>query len=664
MSQPAAAAAACGNAEGGGQKKRKTPEGAAESDKGRKSFEQSLDVAFDCLDSIRVDLEAFKASITQRITELNGNPEFVASDAVDMQVLELNVGGEYVKVKRQTLCLLCGTVLSELFCGRWDQALLRDAQNRLFVEMYPPAFHWIVGQMLLLQDGDIDHISLPDDRQTDPSFSAYVRLLLYDPSAKKPRSTAITTPDENAQQPAPSPAAAAAAAGNMELEPSVSDPGEMATPDAGGGGTNPSPALSVHPKSTEKTVGKVSDLQAALQDVVAQRTALEQRMQALEPFLRSRLHGGEEDRVVEIDVLGTKIATSLATASHLGDDSPLFNRFCKWQNEVYVASVEHVRRVVDIVRRQRITGAMPTGEERLPIPESEREGFRRVLGMYGVDEEQLFGPTDGLLTDAHLQLMAASLRDVRELRDRPLSPSLPVRLGGPLKRVYKASLHGWRYLDFLDCIRGHGPLLLLLRAAETQELLAVLIEEELRIDGPRSVGNEEQDTEETTIATRHWWWKLEGTEDRPQTGLLGEADRPYAYVYLADLKGRINGVSDFQVAEEEGLECLLNLCGNSLSLGVKRGDAAPPPPAAAAATGGGGGGQGSDAAHRSLARCQAVLLGGERPGDWPEEWSERHEKHGEEVYCLVDDGFDFICDEIEVYALVRPPRPGGGWMTD
>lgn len=56
-------------------------------------------------------------------------------------VLQLNVGGKEVcAVRRATLCIAGESMLSSMFSGRWDDALTKDTDGRIFIDSTPELF--------------------------------------------------------------------------------------------------------------------------------------------------------------------------------------------------------------------------------------------------------------------------------------------------------------------------------------------------------------------------------------------------------------------------------------------------------------------------------------------------------------------------------------------
>lgn len=54
------------------------------------------------------------------------------SNSLDSDILDINAGGENVRVRRGTLTQKKGTLLEALFSGRWERQLLRDSRGFVF----------------------------------------------------------------------------------------------------------------------------------------------------------------------------------------------------------------------------------------------------------------------------------------------------------------------------------------------------------------------------------------------------------------------------------------------------------------------------------------------------------------------------------------------------
>ena len=64
------------------------------------------------------------------LAEQNGCANY--ADVSDSDMLDINAGGEMVRVSRGTLTQKKGTVLEALFSGRWDKQLQRDGKGCIF----------------------------------------------------------------------------------------------------------------------------------------------------------------------------------------------------------------------------------------------------------------------------------------------------------------------------------------------------------------------------------------------------------------------------------------------------------------------------------------------------------------------------------------------------
>jgi len=62
----------------------------------------------------------------------------------ESDVLDLNVGGEKISVKRSTLTQIKGSLLESMFSGRWETSLERDKDGNIFLEFNPYCFKKLV----------------------------------------------------------------------------------------------------------------------------------------------------------------------------------------------------------------------------------------------------------------------------------------------------------------------------------------------------------------------------------------------------------------------------------------------------------------------------------------------------------------------------------------
>ena len=62
-------------------------------------------------------------------------------------LVHLNVGGKLMTVKRSTLCQHKGSMLANMFSGRWEQSLDRDEKNRVFFDFIPEHFQLILNHL-------------------------------------------------------------------------------------------------------------------------------------------------------------------------------------------------------------------------------------------------------------------------------------------------------------------------------------------------------------------------------------------------------------------------------------------------------------------------------------------------------------------------------------
>ena len=82
------------------------------------------------------------------------------SKASPKDKLTINVGGDQVIVLRETLTQIPGSRLEALFSGRWESRLIRDEEDRIFLDVNPYCFRKIVDYLRLLK--------VSSDIETDP----------------------------------------------------------------------------------------------------------------------------------------------------------------------------------------------------------------------------------------------------------------------------------------------------------------------------------------------------------------------------------------------------------------------------------------------------------------------------------------------------------------
>jgi hypothetical protein len=63
-----------------------------------------------------------------------------AVEVSDNDIIELNVGGHKLTIKRSTLCQVEGSLLASMFSGRWEDSLERDQDGVIFFDFNPQYF--------------------------------------------------------------------------------------------------------------------------------------------------------------------------------------------------------------------------------------------------------------------------------------------------------------------------------------------------------------------------------------------------------------------------------------------------------------------------------------------------------------------------------------------
>ncbi|CEL97955.1 unnamed protein product [Vitrella brassicaformis CCMP3155] len=577
-----AAAAAAGSA--AEKRKRPSPGGGAEDECG--NLDESIAHCQQLLDA----LQEIKNDLMQQERAIGGTADTSEPSAECMrEILAFNVGGDTtVKARRSTLCAVKGTVMALLFSGRFDAGFRRDSNNRIFLQLFPDAFTWLVGQLLTyVGEQTIDSIVIPDSRRNDTPFKYWVELLMSDPGYKR-------------------------RASRVQIPPLTQDQQEEQQQGAGGEQQQQQQQRDAEDLSVELT--------SMIRRAKADRDAQMERLQAIRPLLKTG--NVEDDALVSIEVSGAVVTVTKGVATSLGDDSTFANIFLKYDRSSHEVDPAYVRRIVDAVARAHMMGvAVKALDVQGAVGELAIKGYRHALTMYGLDSDRYLGPVDGLLKLEHLQKMRQWCEDEEED-----PPAIPSHLGEPLIRIYKATVDGWKWLDFLEAVKGHSPLLLISKVDATTELFAIII------DGPIEVAG----AAETEHDTRAHAFKLQGTDSHPYVGYMGWRSN----MYIAGTQERVTQTIDLSSPASDAPAVLVTAC---FDFGIRPAAQQIGAPAAA-----------SD---ETMKRCQGYILEHDQPDVWLQ-WqrpSVRPGHHGwddDSVYqwCSVK-GFHFNLSDLEAYKL-------------
>ncbi|CEM05762.1 unnamed protein product [Vitrella brassicaformis CCMP3155] len=290
--------------------------------------------------------------ISKALTQ-HGASDGSAASGDDM--LELNVGGSQSCVRRKHLTSIEGTVLAALFSGRWDGRLIRDADNRIFIDMESEAFEKVRNTLFEGGKAAVDLlITEIANRNYRGLHDFWVRRLLS--PIEKPSRKRIRT-DE-----APS----VSAGGVDELR------GFCKTVES-------------FLKGYLAEKGKVDE---EVQQQKHQYDGLIKEVMAVSAFLKP-VSG--DDPIRSVEVCGHLIATAESTLTEMGKVA-LASRFQLWPAAVEDVSEEHIRRLVDYHRRKRHAAAVTDEclQGCLAVPLKMGNGpkqdfFNKTAAIYGVD---------------------------------------------------------------------------------------------------------------------------------------------------------------------------------------------------------------------------------------------------------------------------------------
>ncbi|CEM37382.1 unnamed protein product [Vitrella brassicaformis CCMP3155] len=581
--------------------KRRHPNGEGE--------ENFLDITIEHSQRVTEELIKLRNAIIEKDRAMGGTGDLTAPSAESMRdVLEFNVAGETVRARRSTLCAAKGSVLALMFCGKFDAAFIRDEKNRIFIQCYGPAFKWLVGELIMYEGEQIENVALPASKQKDAAFTYWVELLMYIPSTKRRANyTAPPPPSQGHNQPQPAP-----------------QPYQHPPPPAH---HQPQP----QPQPQQLLQGLVNAIRMLIPLAFDDMAAQLERLEAIRPLLKSG--NAEEDSLVSIDVSGSAVTVTKAVATSLGDDSTFANRFLKYDPLTVDVAPEYVQRVVNVVARafMKRTTVKALDVQRA-VGESDIKGFRHALTMYGLHDVRYMGPVDGLLENEHLQKMRQWCEKYSE------APAIPPCVGEPVIRIYKATMDGWRWLHLLYAVKGHSPLLIIFKVADSNELFASLIEGPIEVTGPAA----------SRPGIKSHAFKLQGTESHPYVGALGWADK----LNIAGTQVVVEDIFDPRAPENRerdrytrDLSAVLRAAG-TFDFGTRRADqwqTAPP------------------ASDETLKSCQGNTTHKCEPADW-HQW-DRPSVHSWDYYCSGDHrdypfwypvsikGWQFELAELEAYRL-------------
>ncbi|KAL3787030.1 hypothetical protein HJC23_010647 [Cyclotella cryptica] len=75
-------------------------------------------------------------------------------------IIEINAGGRIIVTKHSTLTQVKGSRLEKLFSGRWDKALLKDRDGRVFLDVNPVGFEAVLDYL--------NEVAISSDEETPP----------------------------------------------------------------------------------------------------------------------------------------------------------------------------------------------------------------------------------------------------------------------------------------------------------------------------------------------------------------------------------------------------------------------------------------------------------------------------------------------------------------
>lgn len=107
--------------------------------------------------------------------------------------LILNVGGSLMRMSRASLMQQAHPIMSEIWCGRWDNRFLRDRDGHIFVDLDPAAFVVVRDYLLDCERPGQNRRTLPKLEDAEPPLAAMLALFhLHDDFALRRRPDGFT----------------------------------------------------------------------------------------------------------------------------------------------------------------------------------------------------------------------------------------------------------------------------------------------------------------------------------------------------------------------------------------------------------------------------------------------------------------------------------------
>ena len=94
----------------------------------------------------------------------------------DSDILQLNVGGTSMSVRRSTLTQVPDSLLAAQFSGRWDESMEKDRDGNIFIDQDPVIFLKLVNYLRLRMNNQSRQV--PEKQLPKPTYS-FCRMLDY-----------------------------------------------------------------------------------------------------------------------------------------------------------------------------------------------------------------------------------------------------------------------------------------------------------------------------------------------------------------------------------------------------------------------------------------------------------------------------------------------------
>ena len=159
--------------EDGGNKKRKSDD-ISDNNNHSDSITSAATHLHSLLIAKEKELKGKEADFDKRVKLYESKHPSIGTDA---DILQLNVGGSTLSVRRSTLTQFPDTLLAATFSGRWDESMEKDRDGNIFIDQDPDNFLLLVNYLRLRMNNQSRKV--PEKNLPKPTYSLCYMLEYY-----------------------------------------------------------------------------------------------------------------------------------------------------------------------------------------------------------------------------------------------------------------------------------------------------------------------------------------------------------------------------------------------------------------------------------------------------------------------------------------------------